>query len=535
MKKKRFMLPLALIMAGTIAFGTGCGPEKSSPEVTVQDGFVYVDGVKTDVEVGTEKPELTVQDGFVYVNGVKTDIEVGTPAQPERKSAFELWKEDNPSYTGTEQEWLDWLDRLNGKQDETEDVMEYKLIENGIWKGGVTAGTAVTENSVLKLNNAVLRLNESVVLPLDASWEVRVTGKLLTGSGTGAQFFAGNPFSEYGRVYFGVNKSSRMLYIGVRLNTVYVNYGWKFDDASFFNGNHSYDIGYDGKTYYLAVDGGEKMPMSDINFNQTNPDWLEDPETDAQNLNTLIRTVLAQDNVEMTNIGAEGFACNAEIGEFTVKTSPAKSYKRLLAHPLADTRIFYLGSSITYGSASNGVAFGDIMNKITGNPYAKEAVSGTTLVDNGSSSYVQRLKNGALNFAENPDYLVVQLSTNDFSQGKPLGTVQSGTKSSDFDTSTVSGAIQYIIAYAKEQCPDVKVVFYVGAVRNNWGFRSAYEEYVYGDFQKICEKWEIEPLDIFHTKYKSYACFWSDDIHPTVEGYSAGWTPLFIKYFTDRL
>ncbi len=531
MKKKWFVLPLALVMAGTVVFGAGCDAvQNTPPEVTVQDGYVYVNGEKTEIQVDPGTPEVSVQDGYVYVNGEKTEIRVETPPAPQ-PTAFELWKKDNPTYTGTEQEWLEQVRQLTEKQEET--MTEYKLIENGIWKGGVTAGTAVTENSVLKLKNAVLRLRESVVLPLDAAWEVRITGTLLTGSGTGAQFLAGNPFSEYGRVYFGVNKTSRMLYVGVRLNTVYVNYGWKFDDASLFQNSHSYEFSYDGSVYYLSVDGGEKQTMSDINFNQTNSNWLEDPEADARDLNGLMKTVLAQDCLELTNIGVDGFACNAEISDFTVKTAPANSYKRLLVHPLCNTKVFYLGSSITYGSASNGVAFGDIMSKITGNPYAKEAVSGTTLVDNGSSSYVQRLKK--LNFAEKPDYLVVQLSTNDFSQGKPLGTVQSGTNSSDFDTTTVSGAIQYITAYAKEQCPDVKVVFYVGAVRSNWGHRAAYENYVNGDFKTICKKWEIEPLDIFHSKYTSYACFWSDDIHPTIEGYSAGWTPLFVKYFTDRL
>ena len=54
MKKKRFTLPLALVLAGTIALGAGCGSaggEQKAPVVTVQDGYVYVDGVKTDIQV----------------------------------------------------------------------------------------------------------------------------------------------------------------------------------------------------------------------------------------------------------------------------------------------------------------------------------------------------------------------------------------------------------------------------------------------------------------------------------------------------
>jgi len=505
MKKKWLTLPLACILAGSIAIGAGCSPAAHTPEVTVQDGYVYVDGTKTDIQVS---------------------------GSPQQKSAFELWKEDNPSYEGTEAEWTGWLEQLiNNKEEE---MLEYKLIENGVFKGGIASGSASKNSSSLVLNNAILRLSESVILPIgEGSWEVNITGKLLTGSASGAQLFAANPFSEFGRVYIGVNKTSKMLYIGVRMNTVYINYGWEIDDASIFNAKHSYSFGYENGIYSLSVDGGQKKPMSDINFNQSKHEWLEDPESDSENLNDLIRTVLGQDYIEMTNIGVKEFTCNSEINDFTVKTSKAKDFKRLVSHPLAGTKIFYLGSSITYGSASGGVAFGEIINKISGNPFTKEAISGTTLVDNENTSYVQRLKN--LNFSEKPDFLVVQLSTNDFSQNKPTGTVESGTNSSAFDTSTISGAIQHIIAYAKEKCPTVKVVFYTGAVKGSWGYKTAYENYINGDFKTICEKWEIEPLDIFHSEYKNYSFYWNDDIHPTIQGYSAGWTPLFVKYFEEHL
>ncbi len=518
MKRKWLALPLALLLAGTAAVSSACGSQTTPPPPA------------TD-------PVVTVQDGYVYVDGKKTDIQINPELPSEQKSAFELWLQDNPTYTGTEQEWTEWLEQLVTPKEEEPQVLEYHLIENGIFDGYIAAGSAKTENSVLEMSNAVLRLQESVILPLGegASWEVGITGTLLSGSATGAQLFAGNPFSEFGRVYIGVNKTSGMLYLGVRMNTVYINYGWKFDDTSLFRNDHTYSVSYDDGIYYLSVDGGEKRTMTDINFNQANSNWLEDPETDSETLNKLIRSVLGQNFIEITNIGADGFACNAAISDFSVRTTAPDGYRRLISHPLSGTRIFYLGSSITYGYASGGVAFGDIIHQISGNPYTKEAVSGTTLVDNGSSSYVQRLKNGSFDFSENPDFLVVQLSTNDFSQNKPLGTVENGTASSDFDTSTVSGAIQYIIAYAKEQCPDIKVVFYVGSVKNSWGYRTAYENYVNGDFKAICEKWDIQPLDIFHSQYKNYSCFWSDDIHPTAEGYSAGWTPLFIEYIEEHL
>lgn len=57
------------------------------------------------------------------------------------------------------------------------------------------------------------------------------------------------------------------------------------------------------------------------------------------------------------------------------------------------------------------------------------------------------------------DLFLCQLSTNDASQGKPLGEVGKSFELEAFDTSTVAGAIEYIIAYAGQtwNCP---VLFY---------------------------------------------------------------------------
>ena len=46
---------------------------------------------------------------------------------------------------------------------------------------------------------------------------------------------------------------------------------------------------------------------------------------------------------------------------------------------LKDKTVLFLGSSVTYGSASGGVSFADLMVKECGIKMIKEAVSGTTL------------------------------------------------------------------------------------------------------------------------------------------------------------
>ena len=48
---------------------------------------------------------------------------------------------------------------------------------------------------------------------------------------------------------------------------------------------------------------------------------------------------------------------------------------------LAGKQILFLGSSVTYGHFSEGVSFVEIIAERTGMLPVKEAVSGTTLVD----------------------------------------------------------------------------------------------------------------------------------------------------------
>ncbi|MBE6679988.1 MAG: SGNH/GDSL hydrolase family protein, partial [Ruminococcaceae bacterium] len=65
---------------------------------------------------------------------------------------------------------------------------------------------------------------------------------------------------------------------------------------------------------------------------------------------------------------------------------------------LKGKNIFFLGSSVTYGSASGGISFAEMLAKQYEFNYIKEAVSGTTLVDIGENSYVSRLKKRGTDF-----------------------------------------------------------------------------------------------------------------------------------------
>lgn len=191
---------------------------------------------------------------------------------------------------------------------------------------------------------------------------------------------------------------------------------------------------------------------------------------------------------------------------------------------LKDKNIVFLGSSVTYGASSMGVSFADYIGATNDCNIIKEAVSGTTLVDEGIDSYISRLIKID---AQNADIFVCQLSTNDATQKKPLGEISNSVNINDFDTKTVAGAIEYIIAYAKDKW-DCPVVFYTNPKYDSENYQAMVNLLL-----EIQKKWNIEIIDMWNDvdfnnitdEQKSF--YMADSIHPTQAGYFEWWTPIF--------
>ena len=185
-------------------------------------------------------------------------------------------------------------------------------------------------------------------------------------------------------------------------------------------------------------------------------------------------------------------------------------------------KIIFLGSSVTYGSAAGGVSFADIICKKNGFVMVKEAVSGTTLVDEDETSYVSRLKKID---ADTADLFICQLSTNDASQNKPLGKVLPTKDINSFDTKTIAGAIEYILAYVSDKwgCP---MAFYTGTKYDSKAYEAMVEL-----LKEIAIKWDIRIINLWDdpgmnsVSPEDYARYMSDPIHPTLEGYCKWWSP----------
>lgn len=225
---------------------------------------------------------------------------------------------------------------------------------------------------------------------------------------------------------------------------------------------------------------------------------------------------------KMANIRFRKMAGNAE--QYSVE-----NVEKLNDSPLEGMNICYLGSSVTYGASSLQESFVEFIAKRNGTTYVKEAVSGTTLVTTSASdgSYVSRMKK--IDKDTKFDLFVCQLSTNDASQNKPLGMIDST------DATTICGAINIIINYVKTiwNCP---IIFYTNVYYKSGSYASMVES-----IKEIATIKEIGVIDLYDDVVfnditsEQRTLYMADKIHPTKAGYLKWWTPKMEQYIYDYL
>ena len=228
---------------------------------------------------------------------------------------------------------------------------------------------------------------------------------------------------------------------------------------------------------------------------------------------------------------------NDEDGTFTYVESAnvnarydVENVEALSDSPLSGKRICYLGSSVTYGARANGVSFVEFISARNSCDFVKEAVSGTTLVEEegdsylGENSYIRRMLNN-ISTNEKFDAFVCQLSTNDATKKLPLGEISASKDLDAFDTKTIIGAMEYIIVYAMRtwDCP---VIFYTGTKYESEEYQKMVEALL-----KLQEKYEIGVINLWDdaemnaVSDRDYIRYMYDPVHPTKEGYLDWWTP----------
>lgn len=199
--------------------------------------------------------------------------------------------------------------------------------------------------------------------------------------------------------------------------------------------------------------------------------------------------------------------------------------------PLAGKVIFWLGSSVTEGASSGQESMADFLAKKHGAQCIKEAVSGTTLADRANSSYVSRLDQYLVSDerAGHVDAFICQLSTNDrgFPDGFGAVTQADVRDAAAFDTTTTFGAMEYIIATAKDtwDCP---VYFYTNPPMDDENYETMVQA-----LEELAEKWGVTIIDLYRDQAfndiseEERALYMADNIHPTKAGYREWWLPKF--------
>ena len=235
--------------------------------------------------------------------------------------------------------------------------------------------------------------------------------------------------------------------------------------------------------------------------------------------------------------------------------------------PLKGKTLYWLGSSVTYGSASSGYSMADYLAAKTGARCVKDAVSGTTLFDDGltqntgKKSYVRRLKEStAFQKDDWVDAFICQISTNDCTNDRltKRGALTDDTvfDAEAFDTATTLGAMEFIVSYVSDtwDCP---VYFYSGAKfvdgndktkrQNANPLGSEYEKLVNQSIA-LAKKWnknrryQVGVIDLYHDEVFNaaasdayYAWATQDPIHPKKAGYLQWWEPYFEAFLSKEL
>ncbi len=209
------------------------------------------------------------------------------------------------------------------------------------------------------------------------------------------------------------------------------------------------------------------------------------------------------------------------------------SIEKLEGNPLEGKTICVLGSSVADGYSSGHYAVGEYFEARFGCNLIKETVSGTTLTNLYSNSYVSRMVNNI--DATEIDLFICQLSTNDASMNLALGEVSESTNPADFNQWTIIGSMECIIGYAQHtwNCP---VVFFTGSYYDN----ALYGEMVNALYE-LQEKWGIGVINLYYNDEfndisdEMRSIYMADDIHPNKAGYRDWWGPEMEKQLLEYL
>ena len=206
------------------------------------------------------------------------------------------------------------------------------------------------------------------------------------------------------------------------------------------------------------------------------------------------------------------------------------------------------GDSIGRGSGAQYYGFPDMIAQLRHYSLNNYSVSGATLsrADDVHSicDDVLQYINGESTF----DYILTEGGYNDYALDKPLGEV-TPDDTTEFDTSTVCGALETMFTRIKANCPDAMLLFLkVHQVNNTYTRHNAlgltFSDYMDG-ILAVCEKYGVPVADCSalstleldvraqYTATRFGAYPYGDGIHPNEEGYEAFYLPVLEAFFPE--
>lgn len=198
-----------------------------------------------------------------------------------------------------------------------------------------------------------------------------------------------------------------------------------------------------------------------------------------------------------------------------------------VSNPLLGKKLLVLGDSIITGNEVGGNGIGERIKNLNEMTLIKRSLGGATMaVVSGSTNNIVNQVNNSISNNDNPDYIIFNGLTNDI--GSP-GTIQLGTITNGFnaslDTSTFSGAMEYVLKSLINAYPSAKILY---LRPHNMSSRNSQKQIDFGNRAlEIIKKYSKRYIDLYNdgglntniTTLRNLYTVNSDGTHYNDDGY----------------
>ncbi|MBQ6488892.1 MAG: SGNH/GDSL hydrolase family protein [Solobacterium sp.] len=195
---------------------------------------------------------------------------------------------------------------------------------------------------------------------------------------------------------------------------------------------------------------------------------------------------------------------------------------------LSGKQILWLGSSFSAGTGSGGTALTDYLKQINDAEIINESLAHSYLSSVTQNSAVKRFRS-SLALVSHADYLVIEVSPIDAEMTH--GAVSDSMDRFTFNIKTTTGALEYLIAYARELWDPVIILFTLPYCSD-----PAYEQLL-SRIHQVSDKWNVHLIDMYNDRELENpdpvkrSLYMSDISHPT----KAGLRDWIVPYMQEKL